>query len=85
MQLFISSKFRCNILLPISSGTSNLPKVAYKVRQMDMTFRVQQHIVGLEIPMHDTLLVYISQGASQLGHPKAYGLFGKGLARNVKS
>lgn len=37
---------------------------AYKVSQMDVSLRVQQHIVGLDIPMDNALLVDVAHGAA---------------------
>lgn len=58
---------------------------AYKVGQVDMALRVQQHVVGLDIPMHDALLVDVADCAAELGDPEAHCLLGKGLSRNVEA
>jgi hypothetical protein len=52
---------------------------------MDMTFRIQQHIIRLDVSMYNALVMYISQCASQLGNPEFHRVFGKGLSRDMKS
>jgi hypothetical protein len=49
-----------------------------------MSFRIQQHVVRLEITMDDALRVDIPQGTSQLCHPKPHCLLGETLPRNMK-
>jgi hypothetical protein len=57
----------------------------HKVCQVDMAFRVQQHVVWLDVPVHDTLLVNISHSAAELGYPEAHCIFGEGLPRDVEA
>lgn len=52
---------------------------------MDMAVRVQQHIVGLDVPVDNALLVDVAHGTPELGHPETHGLFCKCLSRNVES
>jgi len=47
---------------------------------MDMSFRVQQHIVWLDISVDNTLLVYVADRAAELGYPKADCFFCKRLS-----
>lgn len=70
----------------ISYGMSSLRcRGTHKVRQMHVPFRVQQHIVRLDISVDDALLVYVSQGASELGNPKSDRLFCESLPRDMES
>ena len=50
-----------------------------------MTVRVQQHIVRLDIPVHNALLMDVAHGASKLSHPKSHCLLCECLPRNVES
>lgn len=52
---------------------------------MDVAFRIQQDIVRLDVPVHNSLPVYVAQRAAQLGNPETDGFFGKGLAGNVEA
>jgi hypothetical protein len=52
---------------------------------MNVAFRVQQNIIRLHVSVYDSLLVYVSQGTTQLGYPESNCFFSKGLSRNVKS
>lgn len=42
-------------------------------------------IIGLDISVDDSLLVYIPDRATQLGHPEPNSFFGEGLSGDVKS
>lgn len=53
---------------------------AYKICQMDVSFGIQQHIIWLDISVHNALLMYVADCAAELGYPKANGFFGKGLS-----
>jgi hypothetical protein len=59
--------------------------MTYEVGQMDVAIGIQQHIVRLDVPVHNTLLMYISNGTSKLGYPEPYGLLCECLARDVKA
>lgn len=50
-----------------------------------MALRIQQDVIRLYVPVHDPLLVYISDGAPQLSYPKPDGLLGEGLTRDVEA
>jgi len=52
---------------------------------MDVAVRVEKHIVGLDIPVHDALLVYVAHGAAELRHPELHGILGEGLSRDVEA
>jgi hypothetical protein len=58
---------------------------AYKICQMNVAVRVEQHVVRLDVPVHDALLVDVAHGASKLGHPEAHCLFCERLSRDVES
>jgi hypothetical protein len=51
---------------------------------MDMAVTVQQHVVGLDIPVHDALLVNVAHRAAELGYPETHRFFCKGLSRDVE-
>jgi len=51
---------------------------------MDMSFGIQQHVIGLEIAMNDTLRVDILQSTAKLGHPEPYSFLCETLARDMK-
>lgn len=66
MQWFLRFVFRGNVLSSVS--TISFPHTmwyakgnvgSYKVGQMDMAVRIQQHVIRLQIPMDDALLVTI--------------------------
>ena len=69
----------------VSCAPLMIDNATYKICQMDMALRIQQHIVRLHIPMYNPLLVNIPQRASQLCDPELDCIFRKRLARNVKS
>jgi hypothetical protein len=50
-----------------------------------MAFGIEQHVVGLDVPVHDTLLVYVPHSAAELGYPEADCLFCESFARDVES
>ena len=52
---------------------------------MDVTGGIEQNIVRLDVSVHDTLFVDVSQGAAQLGHPEPHRFFGEALASNVEA
>lgn len=57
----------------------------YEVCQMDMAIRIEQHVIGFDIPMHYALLVDVADGAAKLCYPKPHRLFRKRLPRNVEA
>lgn len=50
-----------------------------------MPIGIKEDIVRFDIPVNDTLAVNVSQGAAQLGNPKANGLLGESLPGYVKA
>lgn len=60
-------------------------RVAYEVRQMNMTIGVQEHVVWLDVTMYNALAMYVSQGAAQFGNPKSHCFFCKRLSRDVET
>jgi hypothetical protein len=50
-----------------------------------MSFRIQEHIVWLQISMNDALRMDILQGTTKLGHPEPHRLFRETFPRDVKS
>jgi hypothetical protein len=52
----------------------------YKIREMNMPFRVQEHIVGFEITVNDPLRVNISERTPQFCNPKSYGLLSEAFS-----
>ena len=52
---------------------------------MDVAFRVEQNVVWLDVSVDNALLVYVAHGATELGYPKAHGVFCEGLARDVEA
>ena len=50
-----------------------------------MALGIQQHVVWLDVPVHDALLVDVAHGASKLGHPEPYCLLRERLSRDVES
>jgi hypothetical protein len=52
---------------------------------MDMAFRVEQHVVGLDVSVHNALLVYVTHRAAELGYPETDRLFCKRLSRDVEA
>jgi hypothetical protein len=52
---------------------------------MDMAILVKQHVVWLDVTVHDALGMYVSQRTSQLRYPEAHCIFREGLARNVEA
>ena len=50
-----------------------------------MPIRVEQHVIRLDVAMHDILPMDITQSATQLGHPEANRLFGEGFSRDVEA
>lgn len=59
--------------------------LTYEISQMDMSLGIQQHVIGLEIAMDDTLRMDILQGAAKLGHPEPHCFLREALARDMKS
>jgi hypothetical protein len=57
----------------------------HKIGQMNVAVRVEQDVVGLDVSVDDALLVDVSHGASELGHPEAHRLLGKCFSRDVES
>lgn len=51
----------------------------HKVSKMDMSFRIEQYIVRLDISMNDALLVDILKSTPKLGNPKPHGFLLKRL------
>jgi hypothetical protein len=60
-------------------------RTTYKISQMDVSVRIKQDVVWLDIPVYDALLVYVADGTAQLCDPEAHSVFGKRLPRNVKA
>jgi hypothetical protein len=52
---------------------------------MNVALRIQQYVVGLDVPVHNALLMYVTHGAAKLRYPEAHGFFSEGFARNVKA
>jgi len=52
---------------------------------MNVPFRVQQDIIGLDIAVYYSLAVDITQGAAEFCHPETNGFFGEGFTGDVKS
>lgn len=52
---------------------------------MNMAFRVQQHVIRLEISVDNTLRVDVFQCAAKLCHPKTNSFFCEAFSRYVKS
>ena len=50
-----------------------------------MATLVQQHVVRLDVAVHDALLVDVSKGATELGHPEPYRFLGEGFARDMEA
>lgn len=87
---FVRGEVGSNILeerLSVSLRESALPVsgVTYEICQVDMAVGVEQHVVRLDVSVHDALLVDVAHGASQLGHPEPHGLLGEGLSRDVEA
>lgn len=51
---------------------------------MDHAVGVEKHVVGLDVPVHDALLVYVPHCAAELGYPEAHRFFCEGLSRDVE-
>jgi hypothetical protein len=51
---------------------------------MDVSLGIQQHIIGLEITMDDTLRMDIFQGTPQLSYPEPHCLLRETFARDMK-
>jgi hypothetical protein len=58
--------------------------MTYEICQMDVALGVEQHVVGLDVPVHDALLVDVPHGAAKLCYPEAHRLFSEGLAGDVE-
>jgi len=50
-----------------------------------MTFRIQQHIIGLDITMDDALGVDVFQGTAEFRGPESHCVLGETFAGNVES
>lgn len=57
---------------------------AYEIGQMDVTLRIQQDVIRLNIPVYDALGVDISQSTTQLRDPESHGLFCEAFSRDVE-
>lgn len=51
---------------------------------MDMALRVQQHVVGLEIAMDDTLRVDVLQSTTKLSNPEPHRFLGEAFPRDME-
>lgn len=51
---------------------------------MDMAFGIQKDIVRLDIPVHDSLRVNVSDRTTKLCNPKAHGVLGECLSRDME-
>jgi hypothetical protein len=69
----------------VSRMTGHLGEGTDKICQVDVALRIEQHVIGFDIPMDDSLLMDISQGTSQLRNPESNCIFRKALSRDVKS
>jgi hypothetical protein len=70
------------LLLARAAGVAG---ATYKICEMDVALGVEQHVVGLDVAVHDALLVDVAHRAAELGDPEAHGLLGEGLARDVEA
>ena len=52
---------------------------------MHVSVRVQQHVVRLNVPMHDALLVNVAHRTPKLGHPETHCLLRESFSRDVES
>ena len=59
--------------------------VAYKICQVDMAFRIKQHVVRLDIAMYNALLMDVPHGTTKFCNPELDGIFSECLSRNVKA
>lgn len=50
-----------------------------------MSFTVKQHIVGLDVSVHDALAVDVAESTAELSDPEANGVLGEGFARDVEA
>lgn len=50
-----------------------------------MTFRIQQHVIGLDITMDDALGVDVFQGTAEFRGPESHCFLGETFAGNVES
>lgn len=64
---------------------SETMKVTHKIRQVNVTIGVKEHVVGFYIAMNNVVAVNITQSAAKLGYPEANCIFSKCFSRNMKA
>jgi hypothetical protein len=58
--------------------------MTYEVCQVDHAVGIEQHVIGLDVPVHDALAVYVPDCAAKLCYPKPHCFLCKGFPRNVE-
>lgn len=59
-------------------------QVTYEICQVNMSLRVQQDVIWLDVAMNDALGVDISERAAQLCNPEPNGIFRETFSRDME-
>ena len=78
-------EIRGNILWRSACDCVAKGEATHEVGEMNVAVGIQQHVVRLDVPVHDTLGVYVADSAAQFGYPEAHGVLGESLARDVET
>lgn len=57
----------------------------HEISKMDVAIGIEQHVIGLDIPVYNALCVDVSDSAAKLCYPEAYGILCESFPGDVET